>query len=315
MVRYFLRRIAFMMPVLLGVTIVVFLIMNLAPGDPAMIMLGHDATPEAVAQLRAELGLDQALPLRYAYWLGNVLHGDFGRSIWLGQPVLDEVLNRFQATALLAVVALFMSTIMGIFLGVISSVREHSILDRLSMLLALFGVSMPVFWLGIMLILCFSLSLRWLPPAGMVSPSGGDLPDLARHLVLPSITLAAPATAIVARLTRASMLEVIRQDYIRTAAAKGLGESAVILRHGLKNALIPVVTVIGVQVGNLLGGAVITETVFAWPGLGSLIVKGVLTRDFLLVQGGVLFIALVFSSVNLFVDMMLGYLDPRIRYS
>jgi len=315
LVRYFLRRIAFMMPVLLGVTIVVFLIMNLAPGDPAMIMLGHDATPEAVAQLRAELGLDQALPLRYAYWLGNVLHGDFGRSIWLGQPVLDEVLNRFQATALLAVVALFMSTIMGIFLGVISSVREHSILDRLSMLLALFGVSMPVFWLGIMLILCFSLSLRWLPPAGMVSPSGGDLPDLARHLVLPSITLAAPATAIVARLTRASMLEVIRQDYIRTAAAKGLGESAVILRHGLKNALIPVVTVIGVQVGNLLGGAVITETVFAWPGLGSLIVKGVLTRDFLLVQGGVLFIALVFSSVNLFVDMMLGYLDPRIRYS
>jgi len=247
--------------------------------------------------------------------MGHVLRGDLGRSLWMKRPVLGEVLERFKATLVLAGSALVLSTLGGMTLGVLSATRPDSILDRTSTVVSLFGASMPVFWLGIVLMVVFSLWLGWLPASGMWAPyGGGDFRDLVLHLVLPAVTLAAASLTIIARLTRSTMLEVLGQDYIRTARAKGLVEGRVVVRHGLKNALIPIVTVVGVQAGYLLGGAVLTETVFAWPGVGTLMVQGILARDFPLVQGCVLVVALGFVLVNLAVDLLYAYLDPRIRY-
>jgi ABC-type dipeptide/oligopeptide/nickel transport system permease component len=278
-------------------------------------MLGSQATQEDLARLRAELGLTEPLPVQYFRWLGHVLQGDLGRSIWTKRPVLGEVLGRFRATLLLTGSALLLSTVGGILLGIGSATRRNSSLDRVSAVVSLFGASMPVFWLGIVLMVTFSLWLGWLPASGMFAPyGGGDVRDLLAHLIMPAVTLAAASTAIVARLTRSSMLEVLGQDYIRTARSKGMVERVVVVRHGLWNALMPVVTVIGVQAGYLLGGAVLTETVFAWPGVGTLMVQGILARDFPLVQGCVLVIALTFALINLGVDLLYGYLDPRIRY-
>ena len=243
------------------------------------------------------------------------MRGDLGRSLWMKRPVLGEVLLRFKATLVLAGSALVLSTLGGMALGVLSATRPDSILDRVSTIVSLFGASMPVFWLGIVLMVVFSLWLGWLPASGMWAPyGGGDLRDLLLHLVLPAVTLAAASLTIIARLTRSTMLEVLGQDYIRTARAKGVVEGRVVVRHGLKNALIPIVTVVGVQAGYLLGGAVLTETVFAWPGVGTLMVQGILARDFPLVQGCVLVVALGFVLVNLAVDLLYAYLDPRIRY-
>ena len=316
MSRYLLRRLLLLVPVLLGVSIVVFLVLHLSPGDPAEIMLGPQATAEDVAGLRAALGLDQPLPILYAHWMAHVLQGDLGRSIRMRQPVLGEVLTRFRATLLLTATALLLSTLGGIALGVLSATWPHSVVDRLSTLGSIFGASMPSFWLGLVLMVCFSLWLGWLPASGMHGAhGGGSVADLLSHLVLPAVTLAAASVTIIARLTRATMLEVLGQDYIRTARSKGLVEWRVVLRHGLKNALIPIVTVIGVQVGYLLGGAVLTETVFAWPGVGTLMVQGILARDFPLVQGCVLVIALSFVLINLAVDLLYAWLDPRIRYA
>jgi peptide/nickel transport system permease protein len=313
--RYLIRRLALLGPVLLGVSVVVFLVLHLAPGDPAEIMLGSQATQEDVARLRADLGLDEPLPLQYARWMGHVLQGDLGRSIRLRQPVLGEVLIRFRATLLLTATALCLSTLGGIALGVLSAAWPRSLIDRLSMLGSIFGASMPSFWLGLVLMVCFSLWLGWLPASGMYGAhEGGGLADLLRHLVLPAITLAAASTTIIARLTRSTMLDVLRQDFVRTARAKGLVERGVVLRHALRNALIPTVTVIGVQAGYLLGGAILTETVFAWPGVGTLMLQGILARDFPLVQGCVLVIALGFVLFNLAVDLLYAFLDPRIRY-
>jgi peptide/nickel transport system permease protein len=313
--RYLTRRLLALVPVLAGASIVVFLVLHLSPGDPAEIMLGSQATQEDLARLRAELGLTEPLPVQYLRWLGHVLQGDLGRSIWTKRPVLGEVLGRFRATLLLTGSALLLSTAGGILLGIASATRRNSFLDRVSAVVSLFGASMPVFWLGIVLMVTFSLWLGWLPASGMFAPyGGGDARDLLAHLIMPAVTLAAASTAIVARLTRSSMLEVLGQDYIRTARSKGMIERAVIARHGLWNALMPVVTVVGVQAGYLLGGAVLTETVFAWPGVGTLMVQGILARDFPLVQGCVLVIALTFALINLGVDLLYGYLDPRIRY-
>jgi peptide/nickel transport system permease protein len=299
----------------MGVSIVVFMVLHLSPGDPAEIMLGSAATKEDLARLRLEMGLTEPLHVQYVRWIGRVLHGDLGRSLWMKRPVLGEVLHRFKATLILAASALVLSTLGGMALGVLSATRPDSILDRTSMVASLFGASMPVFWLGIVLMVVFSLWLGWLPASGMWAPyGGGDLRDLVAHLVLPAVTLAAASMTIIARLTRSTMLEVLGQDYIRTARAKGLVEGRVVVRHGLKNALIPIVTVVGVQVGYLLGGAVLTETVFAWPGVGTLMVQGILARDFPLVQGCVLVVALGFVLVNLAVDLLYAYLDPRIRY-
>jgi peptide/nickel transport system permease protein len=313
--QYVVRRLLLLVPVLLGVSVVVFMVLHLSPGDPAEIMLGSQATQADRDRLRAELGLDQPLHVQYARWLGHVARGDLGRSLWMKRPVLGEVWARFQATLILTGTALLLSTAAGIALGVLSATRPNSVLDRLSATASLFGASMPVFWLGIVLMVIFSLWLRWLPASGMYAPDGGgDLGDLLRHLALPAVTLAAASTTIIARLTRSAMLDVLGQDYVRTARAKGVVEAGVVLRHALKNALIPIVTVVGVQAGYLLGGAVLTETVFAWPGVGTLMVQGILARDFPLVQGCVLVVALSFVLVNLAVDLLYAWLDPRIRY-
>jgi peptide/nickel transport system permease protein len=312
---YLARRLLLLVPVLVGVSVVVFLVLHLSPGDPAEIMLGSQATQEDLARLRRELGLTEPLHAQYLHWVAHVARGDLGRSLWMKRPVLDEVLNRYKATLVLTASGLLLSTVGGIALGVASAVRPHSFLDRVSAVTSLFGASMPVFWLGIVLMVVFSLWLGWLPASGMWAPYGeGGLRDLLAHLVLPAVTLAAASLTIIARLTRSAMLEILSQDYIRTARAKGLVEQRVVFRHGLKNALIPIVTVVGVQAGYLLGGAVLTETVFAWPGVGLLMVQGILARDFPLVQGCVLVIALTFVLINLAVDLLYAWLDPRIQY-
>ena len=309
------RRLLHLGPVLLGVSLIVFLVLHLAPGDPAEVMLGANANKEDLARLRTQLGLDQPLYVQYLTWISHVARGDLGRSLWMKRPVLGEVLERFKATLLLTGSALLLSTLGGIALGIASATRANSLLDRLSGVASLFGASMPVFWLGIVLMVIFSLWLGWLPASGMYAPyGGGGLRDLFAHLVLPAVTLAAASVTIIARLTRATMLETLGQDYVRTARAKGLGERMVVWRHALKNALIPIVTVVGVQAGYLLGGAVLTETVFAWPGVGTLVVQGILARDMPLVQGGVLVIGLSFVVVNLAVDTLYAWLDPRIKF-
>src|SRR5256885_4146467 len=278
-------------------------------------MRGSQAAQADLERLRAELGLTEPLYVQYVHWLGLVARGDLGRSIWMKRPVLPEVLGRLQATLLLTATALVLSTVGGVALGVASARWPRSLLDRLSAVASLFGASMPSFWLGIVLMVVFALRLGWLPASGMYAPhGGGDLRDLLSHLVLPAVTLAAASVTIVARLTRSAMLDTLGQDYVRTARAKGVSDRAVVLRHGLSNALVPIVTVIGVQAGYLLGGAVLTETVFAWPGVGTLMVQGILARDFPLVQGCVLVVALSFVLVNLAVDLLYAWLDPRIRY-
>jgi peptide/nickel transport system permease protein len=313
--RYVVRRLLLLVPVLLGVSVIIFMVLHLAPGDPAEIMLGSQATQVDLERLRAELGLTQPLYVQYVHWLGLVARGDLGRSIWMKRPVLAEVLGRFKATLVLTGAALVLSTLGGLALGIASAVRPNSLLDRASAVASLFGASMPVFWLGIVLMVIFALWLGWLPASGMFAPyGGGHVTDLLAHLALPAFTLAAASVTIIARLTRSTMLETLGQDYIRTARAKGVVEGAVVLRHGLKNALIPIVTVVGVQAGYLLGGAVLTETVFAWPGVGTLMVQGILARDFPLVQGCVLVVALSFVVINLIVDLLYAWLDPRIRY-
>jgi peptide/nickel transport system permease protein len=313
--RYLARRLLLLVPVLAGVSVIIFMVLHLSPGDPVEIMLGSQATQEDRARLRADLGLDQPLHVQYVRWLGHVARGDLGRSLWMKRPVLAEVLGRFQATLILTGTALGLSTVAGLALGVASATRPNSLLDRVSAMASLFGASMPSFWLGIVLMVVFALWLGWLPASGMYAPyGGGGLGDLLSHLLLPAVTLAAASVTIIARLTRATMLEALGQDYIRTARAKGVVERAVVLRHGLRNALIPIVTVIGVQAGYLLGGAVLTETVFAWPGVGTLMVQGILARDFPLVQGCVLVVALSFVLINLAVDLLYAWFDPRIRY-
>ncbi len=315
MSQYLTRRLLLLVPVLAGVSIIVFLVLHLSPGDPAEIMLGSQATKEDLARLRAELGLTEPLHVQYVHWMSHVVRGDLGRSLWMKRPVLTEVLERFRATLVLTGTALVLSTVGGLALGIASATRPNSALDRLSAVASLFGASMPVFWLGIVLMVVFSLWLGWLPASGMFAPyGGGDARDLLSHLILPALTLAAASVTIVARLTRSTMLEVLGQDYVRTARAKGLAERGVVIRHALKNAMIPILTVVGVQAGYLLGGAVLTETVFAWPGVGTLMVQGILARDFPLVQGCVLVIALSFVLINLCVDLLYGFLDPRIRY-
>jgi peptide/nickel transport system permease protein len=312
---YIVRRLLLAVPVLFGVSLLVFAVMHLAPGDPAAIMLGAQATREDVARLHRDLGLDRPLPVQYARWLGRVLQGDLGRSIPLGREVLPAVLTRFKATLILTGGALLVAVVIGVPAGIVSATRQYSWLDRLSMAIAVTGVSLPVFWTGIMLIIVFALTLRWLPSAGMYAPyGGGDLADLVWHLVLPAVTLGTASAAALARMTRSSVLEIVRQDFVRSARAKGLAERAVVGRHVLKNAVNPVVTVLGVQVGTLLGGAILTETVFSWPGLGSMMVRAIQARDYPLVQGGVLLIATTFVCVNLLVDLLYAVFDPRIRY-
>jgi peptide/nickel transport system permease protein len=302
---YVLRRLLLTVPVLFGVTFIIFAMVRLTPGDPAQVIAGEQATRETVEEVRRSLGLDQPLLLQYVRFLRDLARGDMGRSTRSLRPVVHELADRFPNTIELTLAGMLVASVIGIGAGIVSATRQNRWPDTLSMLLALVGVSMPVFWLGLMLILLFSVHLGWFPPVGRGTWS---------QLVLPAVTLGAASAAILARMTRSSLLEVLRQDFVMTARAKGLVERLVIGKHALKNAMIPVVTVMGLQFGTLLSGAVLTETVFAWPGIGRLIVESILARDYPVVQGAVLLSALTFVFVNLVVDVLYSLLDPRIRY-
>lgn len=303
---YIQGRLITLLPVLIGVSIAVFLMLHLTPGDPARMVAGMDATPEQVDRVRHLLGLDQPLYRQYLVYAGRLLYGDMGRSIVTHDRVIDDLWPRYQATVELTAAAMAVSVGAGLLIGIASAVRQYSLLDNALSMVALAGISIPAYWLGLMLIVLFSLRLHWFPVAGM----GG-----VGHLVLPAITLGAFAMAIVARMTRASMLDVLGQDYIQAVRAKGLREGRLLLRHALKNALIPILTVVGLQAGQLLGGAVLTESVFAWPGIGRFMVDAIQARDFPVVQGGVLLTAVTFVLINLLVDLFYGMVDPRIKYA
>ena len=334
MARYIVRRILLLFPILFGVSLAVFLVMHLFTVDPAEIILGQHATPEQVAVVREELGLNKPIYVQFGDYISRAVRGDLGQSVITKTSITEELMKRFPATAELAVLAICLASVLGISLGVVSAVRQNSIFDYGAMVAALLGVSMPIFWLGLMMIILFSVTLGWLPASGRIaigfkpeditglylvdSLLTGDMESFwnaFKHLLMPAIALGAYSTAIIARMTRATMLETIRQDYVRTARAKGLREPVVVVKHALRNALIPIVTVIGLQMGALLGGAVLTETVFSWPGIGSYIVDGIMVSDYPRVQGAVLLIATIFVLVNLIVDVLYCYLDPRIQHN
>jgi peptide/nickel transport system permease protein len=303
---YILRRVAQSALTLLGVSVLVFIILRVLPGDPARMLLPDGAPESAVAELNRQLGLREPLIVQYGLFLRSVAQGDFGQSFQYRAPALRVVLERLPATVQLTVVAMLVTIAAGVSLGIITAVLRGTRYDVAGTILAVLGQSLPNFWLGIMLILLFGVALRWLPTSGFASWTS---------LVLPAVTLAAFPTALVARLTRSSMLEILNRDYIRTGRAKGLAEQSVVLRHALRNAAIPVLTVIGLQIGSLLGGAVITESVFAWPGMGKLIVDAIFFRDFPVVQTVLILSATVFVAINLLVDLLYTVIDPRIRYS
>lgn len=330
---YLLRRILLTIPILFGISLVVFVMLHTAGGDPAVLKLGQNATPEAVARLRHEMGLDRPLLVQYADFLWHALQGDLGRSYRSNAPVIDDIVTRFPATVELAITAMVIALVIGLGAGTLAGTRQHSLFDYSSTLLALLGVSIPTFWLGLVLMLVFGLWLEWLPLSGRVNPRLGVDPsahflvlnaalrgdwvvfiDAIKHLILPAITLAGWPAAIVARMMRASLIEVMEQDYIRTARAKGLPERFVVLSHAYRNALIPVVTVIGLELGALLGGAVVTETVFAWPGIGRRTIEAILQRDYQVALGIVLLLGVIFVALNLLTDLLYALLDPRIRY-
>ena len=310
MYKFILKRLLQLIPVIIGVTFIVFFIMNLAPGDPAAIILGDQATAEALAMKREELGLNDPLLIRYFNYMKNLLRGDMGTSYKNNIPVWNQVIDRLPNTAILAVAGIFIALLFGIPIGILSAKKQYSILDNVSMVAALIGVSMPNFWSGLLLVMLFSLKLGWLPSQGM--GSGGFIPVL-RSIILPSLTLGINSMAMVARMTRSSMLEVIRQDYISTAQAKGLDDGVITTQHMLRNALIPIITAVGLQFGHLLGGAMLAETVFSWPGLGRLMVDSIKSRDIPMVLGCVVFMATMFSIVNLIVDIIYAFVDPRIK--
>jgi len=303
---YVIRRFLIALPVILGVATLVFLLIHLIPGDPVEIMLGETALPADRDELRRELGLDRPIVLQYTRFLLQICRGDLGRSLHYGEPVSRLIAQRYPATLALTVSAMFVSLWIAVPAGILSGIRQYSAWDHAAMLLALVGVSIPNFWLGPLLIWTFSIHLGWFP----VSGAGG-----VRHMVLPALTLGTSMAAIVARMTRSSILEVLREDYVLTARAKGLSEGSVILKHVLRNAMLPVITVVGLQFGALLAGAVITETIFSWPGLGTLLIQAIQTRDYPLVQGCVLVVSISYVIVNLCTDMLYVLVDPRIQYS
>lgn len=315
MTAYIFRRLAAVIPTLLGISIVTFFLVKLIPGDMALNYAPLEATEEEVQAIRVSLGLADPLPVQYVRWLGKVVQGDFGYSLSQNRPVLDVLLPRLWNTVILATAALLLSTTLGIAVGIISAAKQRSVFDRGGVVLALLGASMPPFWLGLLLIVVLGQELRWFPISGMYSARGDrDLLDLLHHLVLPAVTLGAALSGIVARMTRSAMLEVLRQDYVRTARSKGLSERRVLIDHAFRNAAPLVTTVVGLQLAGLLGGTVIIEAVFSWPGLGFAAADAILRRDVLVVQGVVLLSAAIFVFVNLLVDLAYGMLDPRIRY-
>lgn len=303
--RYVIRRLIGIIPVMLGVIFVTMLTIELIPGDPVAMMLGENARPEQEAALREHLGLDQPLPVRYVKYVADVATGDLGRSIQTNRPVLDEIRDVWPNTLVLAVAAMALAIVAGVVVGVISAVRPYGVIDSIARVLALIGLSMPIFWLGLVMLYVFAYYFRLFPVGGTGS---------WKHYVLPAVALATPSIGILSRMTRSSLLDVMGEDFIRTARAKGLRGASIITRHALRNAMIPVMSVVGLQFGQLLGGAVLTETIFSWPGLGRLTVRGVFARDFVLVQGAVLTFAMAFVLINLLIDLSYAYIDPRIHY-
>jgi len=331
MLAHIIRRILLLFPTLLGISIIIFLMMHITPGDPAELLLGERATEPALEALREHLGLNEPLYIQYGMFLKRLMKGDLGETIWTRQKVWVEVKQRFPATIELSVAAMLISSLLGVILGIISATKQYSLFDYLSMLGALVGVSMPIFWLGLVLMLIFSLHLGWFPMSGrlgvgidldtitnfyildaLLTKNWAAFKDVLWHLTLPAITLSTIPIAIVARMTRSSMLEVLRQDYIKTAKAKGLSPGIVIIKHALRNALIPVITVIGLMFGILMAGAILTETIFAWPGVGKWLYDAVLQRDYMVIQGGTLFVAAIFVIINLVVDILYAVINPKI---
>jgi peptide/nickel transport system permease protein len=304
MLKFILKRILITVPVLLGVTFIIFTMMYFTPGDPVRMLLGDMATEQEVEAQREAMGLNDSFLVRYFSYLGGIAQGDLGTSYSTRRPVTTEIANRLPATAKLAVFSCFFAIIIGVPIGIISAVRQYSLLDNVSRVLALVGITLPNFWLALLLVLFFSVKLGWLPASGLYGPA---------YYVMPVISISAVSLATFARMTRSSMLEVIRQDYIRTARAKGQSESVIIFKHSLRNAMIPIVTVVGIQFATALGGAVVNEQVFAIPGLGKLMVDAIKSRDYPIVQGGVLVIALLFSMLNLAIDVLYAFIDPRIK--
>jgi peptide/nickel transport system permease protein len=331
MISFIIRRTLVVIPTLLGITIIIFTMLAITPGDPAELLLGERATKESLEAMREYLGLNKPLYVQYGMFLRRVAKFDLGETIWTRQKVWIEIMERFPATVELTLAAMIISSFFGVLLGIISATKQYSWFDYVSMLGSLFGVSMPVFWLGLMLMLIFSLSLGLFPMSGrlgvdtdltvitnlfvvdsILTGNWPALKDALMHLALPAIALSTIPLAIVARMTRSSMLEVLRQDYIKTARAKGLSEVKIVLKHALRNGLIPVVTVVGLQFGLLLGGAILTETVFAWPGIGKWLFDGVIKRDYMVIQGGTLLVATIFVFINLIVDVLYAIINPRI---
>ncbi len=312
--KYTLRRILQVIPTLFFVLLTVFLLMKLIPGDPARVLLGPEARLEDIERYRIQLGLDRPVLEQFWIYLKKVFTGDLGNSLIYKQDALSLILERFPTTMIISILALFFATVTGIPLGVLAATKHNSFPDLIITVLALVGLSIPIFWLGMVFIVFFSLNLGWLPAIGLGEMANG-LWDVISHLIMPSVVLGMLSIGTITRFTRSSMLEVLRQDYIRTAQAKGLKKSLILYRHALRNTLVPVITVIGLQLGNLLAGAVLTETIFALPGLGKLMVDAILRRDFLLVQGEVLFIAFLYIFVNLLVDILYAFMNPKIRQS
>jgi len=332
--RFILHRFLSLIPTVLGISVLVFLMIQLIPGDPAEMMLGERASEQSLKELREELGLNRPLYVQYGLFLSRLVRGDLGRALKTNERITTEIAQRFPATIELAVAAMIIATTIGMLAGIISATRQYSIFDYASMVLSLIGVSMPIFWLGLVLMIVFSLNLGWLPLSGrlshdvsiasithiylidsMLTGNWTGFRDALWHLIMPAFTLSTIPMAIIARITRSSMLEVLRQDYIRTARAKGLSPLAVYIKHGLKNALIPVITVIGLQFGILMGGAILTETIFAWPGIGKWILDAVYARDFSAVQGGTMLVATTFVLINMIVDVLYACVNPRIKVS
>lgn len=333
MLKYILKRILMLIPVILGIVTIVFIVMRVFAPDPAAMMLGKYATGDAIAALQEKLGLNEPIHVQYFKYLSQIVRGDFGDSLFSKTPVIDEFMARIPATIELAVVSIIIASIIGVVVGIISAVKQYSLFDYASMFGALIGVSLPIFWLALMLIMLFAVNLHWLPVSGrmdiaislqevtgfnildsIITGNWEALGSCLKHIILPATSLAVACMALIARMTRTTMLEVVRQDYMRTAKAKGLGSIAVIFKHALKNGMIPVVTVIGLQLGALMGGAVLTETIFSWPGVGGYIVQGIQSSDFPVVQVGAVMIAIIFVVVNLLVDVLYAFIDPRIRY-
>jgi peptide/nickel transport system permease protein len=331
--QYAIKRFLTIVPVLVGVSLIVFGFIHLIPGDPAVTMLGERATPERVAEIRTQLGLDRPLYVQYLIYVGKIVRGDLGASILRGDPVLHDLAKRFPATVELALSAITVAVLIGVPMGIVAAVWRNSLFDALSRLIALTGVSMPIFWLGLMLAWVFGVVLGLLPTGfrlntsvtivpvtnlflvdSLLAGDGEAFAAAARHLVLPAVALSTIPMAVIARMTRASLLEILSQDYIRTAESKGLPQRAVILRHAMRNALLPVMTVTGLQIGRLLAGAILTETIFSWPGIGLWIFEAIQARDYPIVQGATLFIATIFVLVNLLTDLLYAVVDPRIRY-